>query len=52
MAGADDDMTLDIHALLVLMLANVFALGAAMPVVMGWRVSASGATGGSAPARP
>jgi diguanylate cyclase (GGDEF)-like protein len=34
-------MTLDINTLLVLMLANVFALGAAMPVVMGWRVSPS-----------
>lgn len=33
-------MVLDINTLLVLMLANVFALGAAMPVVMGWRVSA------------
>ena len=34
-------MTLDIHTLLVLMLANVFVLGAALPVVMGWRVSPS-----------
>ncbi len=34
-------MNLDINTLLVLMLANVFALGAAIPLVLGWGVSAS-----------
>lgn len=34
-------LSLDVNTLLALMLANVFALAVAVPVVMGWRVSAS-----------
>ena len=32
-------MTLDVNTLLALMLANVFAMAVAVPVVMGWRIS-------------
>ena len=34
-------MSLDVNTLLALMLANVFAIAVALPVVMGWRVSAA-----------
>ena len=34
-------MSLDVHTLFTVMLANVFAMSLAVPVVMGWRVSAA-----------
>jgi diguanylate cyclase (GGDEF)-like protein len=34
-------MSLDVHTLFTVMLANVFAMSLAVPVVMGWRISAA-----------
>src|SRR5438093_12084330 len=37
--GTIRPVNLDVNTLLALMLANVFAMAVAVPVVMGWRVS-------------
>ena len=39
--GTIRPVNLDVNTLLALMLANVFAMAVAVPVVMGWRVSAA-----------